>query len=297
MNTRIHLFVLLWLTSIKIFAQLPAGTDVWLFEVKPYKGKYIPLKGSNISNHQGYDNQPSFSENGSYMLWTSERDSGQTEIYRYTIGNNTTQRLTQTAVSEYSAQYMPGNKFISSVVVEKDSTQRLWKYHKVSGESKLLLPKVYGVGYHTWMNENTLFLFQLTNPVTLVIANTDNGQTKICASNVGRCFQVYRSPKMKMMLYTQTDDSGKVWIRALDAAGNHVKDFKPIPAVNGAQDFAIDKNGTILMAKGSKIYCWKIDESTEWEMMADLSSFGLTDITRIAISPNGTHIAVVNNKE
>src|SRR5688500_6518942 len=102
---------------------LPQGTDVWMFKYYYEAGSYKILSGVNLSNHEGYDSQPSFSENGSYMLWTSERDSGQTEIYRYDLTGKSSTRLTQTGVSEYSPTYMDGGRFISSVVVEPDSTQ------------------------------------------------------------------------------------------------------------------------------------------------------------------------------
>lgn len=255
------------------------------------------ISGVNISNHEGYDSQPSFSETGSYMLWTSERENGQTDIYRYDVVGKTSTRLTQTPVSEYSPTYMLGGKYISAVVVEKDSTQRLWQYHKVSLKSKLILPKIYGVGYHCWYDAQTVFLFQLSNPVTLVLCNTKSGANKIVASNIGRCMSIYKNTKQKMLLYTQADENGKQWIKAVNSTGQTVVDFTNIPCVEGSEDFAIDARGNIIMGSGSKLFSWKIGESTEWAMTADLSGFSVKSISRIAISPDGRHLALVNNQE
>lgn len=276
-------------------AQLPS-TEVWLFSYTYSSHQYYFGAGKNISNQTGYDNQPSFSENGTYMLWTSQRDSNETDIMRYDLSTHTTTRITTTAYSEYSPTYMFGNKYISSVVVEKDSVQRLWRYNKLNGEGKPLLPKIYGVGYHCWFDANTVFLFQITNPSTLVIADARSGINHTCVNSVGRCMQIYRSPKRKMLLYTHEADSSKRWIKALDGEGNKVADFSPIPALEGSQDFAVDLNGNILMAQGSKIYSWTIGESTEWKLIVDLASQGITSITRISISPDGSHIAIVDNK-
>ncbi|HTF05107.1 MAG TPA: hypothetical protein VK826_13860 [Bacteroidia bacterium] len=284
-------------TAFTSFSGLPSGTDVWLFTYEFRAGTYSIIAGTNISNHKGYDSQPSFSESGGYMLWTSERDSGQTEIYRYDVQGKVSTRITQTAVSEYSPTYMFGGKYISAVVVEKDSSQRLWKYHKSTAKSKILLPKVYGVGYHCWFDENTVFLFQLTDPVTLVQSDIRAGTSKIVTSNIGRCMSTYKTVKQKILLYTQRDAQDKMWIKAVDGLGVKMPDFTPIPCLEGSEDFAVDKRGYLMMGAGSKLYSWKIGESTEWILVADLSGFDIKSITRIAISPDGSRIALVDNNE
>jgi hypothetical protein len=275
-------------------AQLPE-TDVWLFNYSISNGKYIFGDGNNITNHPGYDNQPSFSENGSYMLWTAQRDSNETDIFRFEVANHVTTRITQTAFSEYSPTYMPGNKYISAVVVEKDSVQRLWKFNKVSGEGKPALPKIFGVGYHTWFDDHTLYIFQVTEPSTLVMIDANSQVNKTIVSNVGRCMQIYHSPKRKLLLYTVPDTSGYYWIQALDGLGNKATDFPAIKGLKDSQDFVVDNIGNILMAQGSKLFIWSIGKSTDWELADDFSTHGLTSITRMAISPDGHHFAFVDN--
>ena len=275
-------------------AQLPS-TEVWLFSFTMSAGTYNISSGANVSNNPGYDNQPSFSENGSYMLYTSQRDSNETDILRYDVRMRTTQRLTQTAFSEYSPTYMEGNKYISAVVVEKDSVQRLWRYNKMNAEAKVIMPKVFQVGYHCWYDVNTVFLFQVTEPSSLVLADVRTGSNRTIISDVGRCMQIYKSPKKKLLLYTQQDTSGAYWIKALDGNGLKVTDFAPIKAPGSSQDFAVDKNGNLVMADGTKVYQWTIGKSTEWKQVADLSGSGLHKITRLAISPDGVHIAFVDN--
>lgn len=285
-----------FLLSLNAFAQLPSS-EVWLFSYAHSEKGYNFLGGQNVSNQKGYDNQPSFSENGSYMLWTSQRDSSQTDIFRYDLHANITTRITQSGYSEYSPVFMAGNKYISAVVVEKDSVQRLWRYNKLNGEAKLVLPKVFAVGYYCWFDESTVFLYQVTNPSTLLIADTRSGSNRSCVSNVGRSMQIYKSPKQKMLLYVQEGDSSRRSICALDGEGNKIRDFKPVPALEGSQDFAIDRYGNILMARGSKLYSWKIDGGTEWVLVNDFASNGLKNITRISVSPDGSHIAFVDNPE
>jgi hypothetical protein len=278
--------------TTSLFAQLP-NSDVWLFNYAVNGGKYIFQEGMNISNHAGYDNQPSFSDNGSYMLWTSQRDSNETDIFRYAIATHTTLRITQTPFSEYSPTYVPGNKYISAVVVEKDSVQRLWRYNKTSGAAKVILPKTFGVGYHCWFDEHTLFLFQVTEPSTLVMMDARTGVGKIVTSNVGRCMQIYKSPKRKLMLYTVAD-SGFVWIKAADGFGNKVADFKSIRGIKDSEDFVVDHFGNIFMAQGTLLYTRKIETDSDWTLVNDFASQGLHNITRMSISPDGQHFALVD---
>lgn len=274
---------------------LPGGTDVWLFRYQYTMGKYEMKSGFNLSNHDGYDSQPSFSENGSYMLWTSERDSGQTEIYRYDLSGKSSKRLTQTAVSEYSPTFMSGGKYISAVVVEADSTQRLWKYNKTNLKSEVILPKVLGVGYHTWMDEHTLFLFLLTEPFSLVMCDTKSQVTRTVATDIGRCMSTYKTEKRKLLLYTQKDTNGKMWIKALDKLGLPAPEFTPVPCLEGSEDYGVDKRGFLIMGSGTKLYSWRIGTDTEWQLIGDLSTYGIHNITRIAVSPDGMNLALVDN--
>lgn len=274
---------------------LPSGTDVWLFRYQYAMGKYDIKSGFNLSNHEGYDSQPSFSENGSYMLWTSERDSGQTEIYRYDLSGKSSKRLTQTSVSEYSPTFMSGGKYISAVVVEPDSSQRLWKYNKTNLKSEVILPKVFGVGYHTWMDEHTLFLFLLTEPFSMVMCDTKSQVTKTVATDIGRCMNTYKTDKRKLLLYTQKDGDGKMWIKAVDKLGITAPEFTPIPCLEGSEDYGVDKRGFLIMGSGTKLYSWRIGTDTQWQLFADLSTYGVHAITRIAVSPDGMTLALVDN--
>ncbi|MEK6597058.1 MAG: hypothetical protein AABY91_01900, partial [Gemmatimonadota bacterium] len=59
--------------------QAPPSTDIWLIR---WGGKASDAR--NLTDRPGYDNQPSFSPDGRWVLYSSERN-GQTEIYRYDL--------------------------------------------------------------------------------------------------------------------------------------------------------------------------------------------------------------------
>src|SRR3989304_1572957 len=109
-------------------AQLP-DTDIWLLDIKDSAEQISFHHPVNITNRKGYDNQPVFSPNGKYILYSSQPDSGcATDIYKYDLKTKTITQFTKTQTSEYSPTFMPDGKNISVVMVEKDSVQRLWKF-------------------------------------------------------------------------------------------------------------------------------------------------------------------------
>ena len=55
-------------------------------------------------------------------------------------------------------------------------------------------------------------------------------------------------------------------------------------------------NNILFTASGGKVYRSEMMKDTAWIQVADLSSFGITNITRLAVSPGGKTIAIVNSK-
>jgi hypothetical protein len=65
------------------------------------------------------------------------------------------------------------------------------------------------------------------------------------------------------------------------------------PAAGGNDPFVgWMPDGTALMAVDSTVYQWRSGE-TSWRVVADLGAFGLHDISRLALSPDGRRLALV----
>ena len=87
------------LLSVKTFAQ--PNTEVHLVDIMKVDGKITLSNLRNISNNQGYDNQPSFYDDNT-ILFSSTRN-GQTGIAKYNIEADSTSWVTNTPEgSEYS---------------------------------------------------------------------------------------------------------------------------------------------------------------------------------------------------
>src|SRR5829696_7789950 len=183
-------------------AQGAPDTDVWLAPLSRIGDSLVVGAPRNVTRRPGYDNQPSFTPDSRAILYTAVVD-GQAEIFRYDLASGASTRLTSTPESEYSPTVTPDGKWFSVVRVEKDSTQRLWKFPLAGGEPVLVLPGVKPVGYHTWIDDSTLVLFVLGRPATLQLADVHTGVARAIARDVGRSIQ--RVPGARAFTYVQRD--------------------------------------------------------------------------------------------
>ncbi|MBC8155315.1 MAG: PD40 domain-containing protein, partial [Bacteroidetes bacterium] len=188
MRFRPHLLVVLMaITATGVRGQTPADADIYLVDFS-WRQPVMVGKPVNITQRKGYDNQPSFTPDGKSLLFTSIREDGQADSYRYNLRQRTTTQLTRTPESEYSPVVTPDRTHFSVIRVEKDQTQRLWKFPLSSGkgEPMLVLEKVKPVGYHCWLSADSLALFVLGTPNTLQLVRVSTGDTVRVEESIGR---------------------------------------------------------------------------------------------------------------
>ncbi len=271
--------------------QAPPGTDIYLAGLRGV-GHHIQVGTPvNATHRTGYDNQPFFTPDGRAFLFTSVTD-GQADIWRYDIAANRSVQLTRTTPeSEYSATPLPDGTGFSVVRVEADSTQRLWRFDWDGTHPALVLAGVKPVGYHAWGDDHTLALFVLGllgQPATLQIADLRTGQATPVASDIGRGVQ--RIPSRAAISFVQKG-ADSVWtVTELDVATRQVHPL--VRALPGVDQYAWTPAGVLLMAKGTKLYEWRTG-TTDLHEIADFSTQGLTNITRLAVSPRGDRLALV----
>lgn len=270
-------------TPVPTTAAAAPSTDIYLYRlnrVLPWGTRLV-----NITNRRGYDNQPSW--DGQSILYTSIRD-GQADIYRF--HDDLHERITYTSESEYSPAITPDGKAISVVRVERDSTQRLWRFPLKEGEPAVVLPDVKPVGYYAWLDSTRLALFVLGSPNTLQIADTRTGSVRVVVSDIGRSLQ--RVPESMRASFVQRVDSQWV-LRTVhpvpNARGNFdIQTIGILPA--GAEYVAWRSPTELYTGAETRIYRLRLP-SRRWEQVAELG--GLQRISRIAISPDGRTLAIV----
>jgi dipeptidyl aminopeptidase/acylaminoacyl peptidase len=288
-------------------AQQPAAnTEVYVARLGLAPGATTAGAVTNISNSPGYDNQPSFTPDGKAVLFVSNRDGGQTDIFRYDLAAATLEPLTRTPESEYSPLVTPDGKTFSVIRVEADNTQRLWRFNLDGTNPRLVLENVKPVGYHVWIDATHLALFVLGGrgePSTLQLADTKTGTAEVIDTNIGRSLRIRPGTKTLGFVSKKTTP----WtIEEFDPKTRAIRPIVPatlplspsVPAGAGTEDFTWDpsaRDGQVLVGQGAAVWAyWPLRrDGSGWAKLADFSSAGLDRITRLAVSADGKWLAFV----
>lgn len=271
-------------------AQGVADPEIFLMPLSVQGAKITVGKPVNITNRPGYDNQPSFSPDGREVYFTSVREDAQADIYRYNTQSKVTERLTRTAPeSEYSATLLPYPKRFSVIRVEKDSTQRLWSLSRDGNEGRPVFAGIKPVGYHTWLDTWRLALFVLGSPNALVLADTRTGRGDTLARDIGR--SLLTLPHGGGFSYVARH--GGDWVVTVVRLNRNstVAYINPVVTLPRGMDYVAWIGGGLIGGSGSKLYSWK--PGGAWTEIADLTSAGLSRISRIAVTRDYRTLALV----
>lgn len=275
--------VLACLLAAPLAAQAPPGTDIFVMPLTRTGGGVAVGTAVNITARAGYDNQPFFSPDGKSIYYTSER-GGQTDIYRYDLAPGTSRRVTRTPENEYSPTVMPDGKHFSVI---RDSVQLLWSFTLDGTPVKPLLDSIRPIGYHTWLNADTVFVFVLGSPATLRRAELAHGTAAIVASDIGRA--LLKVPRRHAVSYAQRDSAG-FQVRVIDPVTGQGERLVRLP--EGNEFFIWTPDGALLSASGNRLLRWRAGER-DWTEVARFTEPGLSRITRLALSPTGDRLALV----
>lgn len=274
----------------------PPGTDIWVLELSEEGGVIRLDDPVRVTNRPGYDNQPHFSPDGEYLLYTSIDEAGQADIYRYSLDTGARERVTRTTPeSEYSATIMPGGERVSVIRVEADSTQRLWSFDLSGEDPQVVLHSVMPVGYHAWIDETHLALFVEGATATLQIADVEAQTARTVAQNIGRSLHKLPLHRAASFLQWERVEGERVGIiKTFDLEDGLIEVAGR--ALPGNEFYAWAPWGVALSGEGSKIYSLDPREGGGWREVADLESAGINGITRLAVSAKGDRLAVVGNR-
>lgn len=285
MNKTALLIIPLLLLACKLNAQNASEIYLADIEIKATEASITNIK--NISNHAGYDNQPYFMPGSNKILFSSIRDTKQSDIYEYDISSAQLSPFITSEESEYSPTLSQDGKSIICVRVEKDETQRLWAFDLKKKKPSVFLPKIDSVGYFTFLSKEQLALFVLGEPQTLRIADIKAQTEKIVDKNIGRA--LYRYPLNGQLYYVEKNDNNKWFLKSL--IGNESVSIIEMPAET--EDICITPDGLVLTFSKNKLLGFYPGESRSWFVLAELSDFVNKKISRLAINSNSNKIAFV----
>ncbi|GAB4157342.1 MAG: hypothetical protein Tsb0033_09110 [Winogradskyella sp.] len=279
-----YFLILFPLLSTLTFSQ--SNTEIFLFDLNKDTSNFQVSNGINISNNEGYDNQPSFFGEDT-ILYASTRN-GQTDIAQYDIAYKSKTYINYTKGGEYTPLKIPNKNAVSAVRLDLDGKQRLYSYNLSNGESTELIKDLV-VAYYTWYDENTTVSAVIENEqLNLYVTTISNGISKKYATSVGRSFHKIPNSNLVSFIYKENDKSWQ--IRSLNPNNGITRLIAN--TMQGVEDICWLDGRTLLSGKDGSLYKLTLKRDNNWKKIADLSSYGISKITRLSINENGTKLLI-----
>lgn len=279
--TKIAYTLSLSLVLSSIYGQLP-NTQLHLIEYANVDTSFNLKSVTYLSNFNptGYNNQPNFFSLNELYISSDYYTPGKPEIIKLDLYKESLERMTMSAEADFSPAPLPDNSGFSTVRIEQDgTTQTLWAYDDETFDpGNRLMDSISNIGYYQWLNDYDIAMFLIYDKIALGLGNVSNNQTQIFLEGIGRCFK----KDHQGILYFNHKVGETHFIKTYDPDTQEIQTI--CKTLEGSSDFELIGNNALLMGKGSTLYYYDQDISTEWLPIMDLSSYGIYNIDRMSAS-------------
>jgi Tol biopolymer transport system component len=279
-------------------SEVPTSIPDWevhLFDLVESDKGYQIENGSNISSSKGYDNQPYFTPGGESILFTSDRGGSQTDIYEYFISSRKTVQVTDTKSSEYTPKTSPDNQIITFVRDGEGANpdQTVWQMNRKTAEYSWAINSMEPVGYYHFNHETgNVFIWSRYGFSVSNLNSKQNLDTYVSGNAVPATPK--QVPDTNLFSFVHRQMNGEIWIKSFNPETHAITPIAPTQGANS--DYAWAPNGDLFRAEDNVLYVWKKNEtSRQWTKVQDMSGLFNGTISRLAISPDGNKIALVEN--
>nr|WP_321228376.1 nuclear transport factor 2 family protein [uncultured Psychroserpens sp.] len=266
-----------------------SNTEIFFYDIETNSSKIELKNAKNLSNNEGYDNQPAFL-NDRYIVFASTRNE-QTDIAKYDMRYDSKSWLNFSEGGEYTPLKIPNKNEISAVRLDKDGKQRLYSYNMSNGSSTELVADLV-VAYYTWFNENTIVSAVIEgDDLNLYVTNLQDGSNHKYASKVGRSF--HRIPNSNLVSFISKENENQWQIKSLNPKTGVTKVIAN--TMTGVEDICWLDGKTIFSGKDNLLYKLTLKRDNDWKQVANLSSEGIIKITRLATNAESNKLLIAGD--
>lgn len=266
-----------------------SNTEIFVMDLDFSEENFQVSNFENISINQDYDSQPFFIDN-EQIVYARTYDV-QTDIVKYHLKEKSLINLSETTIGgEYSPQLIPNTTNYSAVRLDTTGLQRIYKYNAFT-KTNILLIESLQVAYYSFYDKNRILSSVLSgNNLDLVFSDLKKRTNDTLLTKVGR--SIHRVPNNEfMMSYTAINDEKNMDIYQLDI--NSLESFFVDQLPVGVQDHIWLNESTLLIGSLDKLFLLDLFGNGDWKLVADLSKYNIRDITRLAVNPYGSKLAIV----
>ena len=300
------IFVIASVYGILNSASAQMNTDIFLMDFKIQADTLASFSSPvNITKRKGYDNQPSFSNDGNEIYYSANY-SGTNDIYMYDIKTGKNFTITNTpATSEFSPMHTPDGGGIYAVFIEQDTvTQRIWRIEIKNRKERVFSRYNDSIGYYWPIEKDWTPGEYTTNGGAIRMANVERDYAVFVLGTNDANHQLrIITPTRKFAKEKFIDDSIGRCIRQVP--GDHFISYvKKTPKGNILKFYDLYTHktfGNYNLGKDNEDYCWigkrlyytsgsgiaelkfnKDYTKTELNTSHDFSGFGIKNMKRIA---------------
>jgi hypothetical protein len=282
------LLLLLGLNSL-VFSQ-PPNSEILLFSVDQNDGKTTFSGGKNVTNNPGYDNQPSFSLDNRSLLFTSNRNGKDTNIFEYFLADGRTEQITTSADNEYTAKDRDG-KSLNFVREGSDQTMTVFSFERQTKKESLAFKIKEPVAYYAFNSKGDALVW-VRYAFFIHWVNSDK--------NINRFVADYALPSTPQLIpgtdnfsFVKRLPTDEMWIYEFNPTNQTIRPI--VQNKDGKVNYAWMPDGSLLIGSGTKLFRFNEKSDKSWVEIGDLSSFGVKEILRLAVSSDGKNLAVAWN--
>ncbi len=288
----IRVAFLLITCSVSITAIAQSGSEIYLFDLATKKDKVTVSNPVNVTNHKGYDNQPSFHPGQPTLYYSSFNEDGRSDIHTYNYKTKKSVALTETPEREYSPTVTPDRGNISCIIQRDNNAQDLGKYPIEGGQASVIIDHLI-VGYHVWADNSHLALFVLGTPNTLHYLRLPTKKDTVLAEGIGR--SLHKIPGEQAISFVHKVSEKEWMIKRFDPQTKSIATLAL--TLPGREDLCWLPDGKILMSDGTDFFFLTPGKGQQWKKVNFTGDPALKGISRLAVSADGKKLAVVVAEE
>lgn len=261
-------------------------TEVWVGALDLRDGRFVASDLKNISNHRGYDNQPSFFPDGSALLFTTEASSlDETGLgvhaVRYDLATGKSTPL------PLARGFSPTPTADGRIMLLRQGG--VWLHDK-RGKLVRALTNTTTAGYFQRFEDDSWVLFMNDKDRRIVLYDPVSHALETMIT--GAITAPYRVPGERAVTFA-VQDKETLTLHRLDVDAKRVTTLATIPFPTGGHHVWTPRK-TIFIASGPEIREWDPQKPGEWPVVHRFTEPDLQGITRIALSPASDRVAIVS---
>lgn len=268
---------------------ISVSTLVWIDGMPRIADRRVMTRGGL------YDNQPAFDGQGGFYF-TSETENSQTDIFYLDIATGEMRPVTQTPdESEYSPRPSPDGASVTYIHQAPGGYGGQVFRNMLDGSSTGPVHEYGPAGYYALSaDQSQMLLFALTDPFSLRWVNMDLGIVDEVTTGLGRA--LYSAPDGQSAYFTLEHPEGGYIINQFRFDDSSVSPVFRLPGESEDYAVFINPQGELAWLAASDGTLYYRSTQSSWQPVDDLAAMGLTGISRLAVSPDASQLAIVANE-